>query len=402
MQSAIYTIDLENVSDPQLISEYFFARAYGSSCFGRNLQLLQRSFSAVSVAVVGADSLAPETQEKLRLLAERQKFLLVSSEVHELPHGDKQSLSIIYQSGLALLTKFTALDAADMEAAGTGDSDSVPKKRSLLQSIRKAREDHGAQVLLCHVFPVHRGQEAPLILYRRQEATNVASMAPDLVTGIKRHLEIRASQRSMDGPVSRLIVRHLCHLVSKPLAAAGIHPNYVTLAGALFALFAVLLFLDGRYLPLAIGGICWLVGGILDEADGEVARLQGKESTFGSWLDLTLDRVFDAAMLLSLAWPLISSDRYGEEYLIITLCALVAVSASSYTGLLYDSWMRSKDRHAYFRLGRDVRILIITLSALFGFRILPIVLCGVFAATEICRRFWVCWRVERSIRVNYD
>ncbi|MES4992389.1 CDP-alcohol phosphatidyltransferase family protein [Phyllobacterium sp. 22229] len=399
MQSAIYAIDLEKVSDPALISNYFFARAYGSSCFARNLQILQRSFQEVTVAIVGTDNLAPEIWEKLRLLADRQKFSLVSGARQEIPHAEEQSLIVVYHSGLALLTRFMPLDVADMAAAGRADSSNDLEKKSLLQKIRAACQIHGAQILLCQAFSVNGAQNVPLILYRRQEAINVAPMAPDLLGGVKRHLEMRASQRSMDGPVSRLIVRHLCHLASKPLAAAGVHPNYVTLAGAFFALLAVLLFLDGRNLPLAIGGICWLMGGILDEADGEVARLQGKESTFGSWLDLTLDRFFDAAMLLALAWPLTSSDHYGEGYLIITLCALVAVSASSYTGLLYDSWMRSKDRHAYFRLGRDVRILIVTLSALFGFRMLPIVLCGIFAATEICRRFWVCWRIERSSRV---
>jgi phosphatidylglycerophosphate synthase len=399
MQSAIYAIDLEKVSDPALISDYLFARAYGSSCFLRNLQILQRSFQGITVAIVGTDNLAPEIWEKLRLLAGRQNFSLVSGARQEIPRAEEQSLIVVYQSGLALLTRLTPLDVADMEAAGRADSDNELEKRSLLQGIRAACQIHGAQILLCQAFSVNGAQNVPLILYRRQEATNVAPLAPDLLGGVKRHLEMRASQRSMDGPVSRLIVRHLCHLASKPLAAAGVHPNYVTLAGAFFAFLAVLLFLDGRNLPLAIGGICWLIGGILDEADGEVARLQGKESTFGSWLDLTLDRFFDAAMLLALAWPLTSSDRYGDGYLIITLCALVAVSASSYTGLLYDSWMRSKDRHAYFRLGRDVRILIVTLSALFGFRMLPIVLCGVFAATEICRRFWVCWRIERSSRV---
>lgn len=396
MQSAIYAIDLQNTSDPALISDYFFARAYGSSCFLRNLQILQRSFQAVTVAIVGKENLAPETWEKLQLLADQRNFSLVSGAPQELPRAAEQSHIVVYQSGLALLARLTALDVADMEAAGSDDG---PEKGSLLQAIRSAGQIHGAQILLCQAFAKNGAQDVPFILYRRQEATNVEPMAPDLLGGVKRHLEMRASQRSMDGPVSRLIVRHLCHLVSKPLAAAGVHPNYVTLAGAFFAFLAVLLFLDGRNLPLAIGGICWLIGGILDEADGEVARLQGKESTFGSWLDLTLDRFFDAAMLLALAWPLISSEPYREGYLIITLFALVAVSASSYTGLLYDSWMRSKDRHAYFRLGRDVRILIVTLSALFGFRMLPIVLCGVFAATEICRRFWVCWRIERSSHV---
>lgn len=297
-----------------------------------------------------------------------------------------------------MLRTFTTLDTNDVDAVGSCANGDIYEPRSVLEAYRRICAVAGSRVLLCHAFVAGQDREDGFILYKPQDALNIDSMGPTLITSIKTYLEARASERSMDGPVSRMMIRHLCHLVSRPLSVVGLHPNYVTLAGALFAFLAVLLFLDGRSSLLSLGGICWLIGGILDEADGEVARLQGKESTFGSWLDLTLDRIFDAAMLLSLAWPLTASS-HGDAYLILTLCALVAVSASSYTGLLYDSWMRSKDRHAYFRLGRDIRILIITVSALLGLRLLPVALCGAFAAIEILRRFWVCWYVERSRRL---
>lgn len=396
MQIITYIIDLEGVSDSALVSEYFLAKIYGSSCFIRNIQILQRSFPEVSVLVVGAEHHLADLPERIISLSQRYNFSIAFGEPTEPhpPHHLSHRPLVFYQAGLALLQGLKVSDGNDNEVLHVADGDF-----SLLHLIKAAERvatDKGRQAILCHAFTSSESRGGAVTVYRGQETLDIASMGPELTKKVKRHLEVRASQRSMDGPVSRMIVRHLCHVVSKPLASKGIHPNCVTLAGAFFAFLAVLLFCRGEHVYLAVGGIFWLVGGILDEADGEVARLQGKESTFGSWLDLTLDRILDAAMLLSLAWPLISS-YHGKEYLIVTLCALVTVSASSYTGLLYDSWMRSKERHTYFRLGRDVRILIVTVSALLGLRVLPIMLCGAFAGLEICRRFWVCWSTERSI-----
>ncbi|UXS66704.1 hypothetical protein [Agrobacterium tumefaciens] len=92
MQSIIYAIDLDDVSDPQLVADYFFARAYGSSCFERNLQLLRRTFQEVSVSIVGKELFSSETNEKLLLLAEKLNFSFVSRQLDQLPQGDKRSI----------------------------------------------------------------------------------------------------------------------------------------------------------------------------------------------------------------------------------------------------------------------------------------------------------------------
>ena len=43
-----------------------------------------------------------------------------------------------------------------------------------------------------------------------------------------------------------------------------------------------------------------LVGGVFDLVDGVVARRQGRVTTFGGFLDSSLDRVVDMALLLGL------------------------------------------------------------------------------------------------------
>ena len=91
----------------------------------------------------------------------------------------------------------------------------------------------------------------------------------------------------------------------------GLTPNWISLIGAIFALFAALAYLgwqDGWfYLPLAI--IMILLSGFCDALDGIVARLFQQTTAFGGFLDSLLDRYADAAIYIAiiisgLCWPL--------------------------------------------------------------------------------------------------
>ncbi|HXX87682.1 MAG TPA: archaetidylinositol phosphate synthase [Candidatus Acidoferrum sp.] len=91
----------------------------------------------------------------------------------------------------------------------------------------------------------------------------------------------------------------------------GLTPNWISLIGAIFALFAALSYLEWQdgwfYLPLAI--IMILLSGFCDALDGIVARLFQQTTAFGGFLDSLLDRYADAAIYIAmiisgLCWPL--------------------------------------------------------------------------------------------------
>ncbi|MBI2952882.1 MAG: CDP-alcohol phosphatidyltransferase family protein [Chloroflexi bacterium] len=91
--------------------------------------------------------------------------------------------------------------------------------------------------------------------------------------------------------------RRIAESVARAIASTGITPNTLTLLG--FALnVAVAAVLGLGYLQL--GGILFLVVGALDTMDGALARVTGKASTFGAFLDSTLDRYSEAVVLLGL------------------------------------------------------------------------------------------------------
>jgi phosphatidylglycerophosphate synthase len=76
-----------------------------------------------------------------------------------------------------------------------------------------------------------------------------------------------------------------------------LNPNALTVLGALVSLGAAWAFAEGR---LATGALVMLAGGFFDLVDGVVARHFGSSTSFGAFLDSTLDRLVDMALLLGL------------------------------------------------------------------------------------------------------
>lgn len=79
-------------------------------------------------------------------------------------------------------------------------------------------------------------------------------------------------------------------------------PNQITLISSLFRLVTAALFLSGDYWALVLGGICFQLAYLIDCVDGPVARLKGKTSVLGRYLDHLSDLVGDLLILSALAW----------------------------------------------------------------------------------------------------
>ena len=79
---------------------------------------------------------------------------------------------------------------------------------------------------------------------------------------------------------------------------SGIHPNTITAFGTACTIAASVIFGMGH-----IKTAGWFLGltALFDVMDGTVARRSGKESTFGAFLDSTLDRLADGALFVGLA-----------------------------------------------------------------------------------------------------
>ena len=100
----------------------------------------------------------------------------------------------------------------------------------------------------------------------------------------------------------------------------------VTVGGTAGAVLAALLLLARGH--LVAGAIVITLFVLLDSLDGVMARVRGGSTTFGAFLDSTLDRVADAAVFGGLAWWALRSDEPLLGGLL--LYCLVAGSVTSY------------------------------------------------------------------------
>ena len=103
---------------------------------------------------------------------------------------------------------------------------------------------------------------------------------------------------------------------------ARVHPDILTITGlglngiacSLFALSGG----RGYVRPdwLLYGGLVTLVAAVFDMLDGRVARLRGRETKFGAYLDSTMDRYSDMLLYLGLLVLYARLDRTGLMVLV--------------------------------------------------------------------------------------
>ncbi len=109
------------------------------------------------------------------------------------------------------------------------------------------------------------------------------------------------------------------------LARWNVHPNTVTIFGFVLQAGVGVVFALGR---LRLGGVLLLAIAPVDALDGALARAVGRKSRFGAFLDSTLDRLSDAALILGLTAHFV---RQGDHALVaLLLTALVASLLVSY------------------------------------------------------------------------
>lgn len=100
--------------------------------------------------------------------------------------------------------------------------------------------------------------------------------------------------------------------IAAVLSAVGVPPNVITWSSLVLNLWAAIFFANGRF--AAAGGIMVLAG-LCDLLDGPVARLQGRSSLFGGFLESILDRYADLILFLGLLVYYSHVNRFTEAML---------------------------------------------------------------------------------------
>ena len=194
-------------------------------------------------------------------------------------------------------------------------------------------------------------------------------------------------KKNTDGPVSQILNRPISLRITKVLLKTGITPNQISILSTVIGLVGASFFISGEYFYLILGGILIHIHSIVDGCDGEVARLKLRQSKYGGWLDSVLDRYVDAAIILGLVYGYWSIN--GDVTIwVIGFFALIGTFLNSYTSDKYDSIFKNEDmaKKSKFRMGRDVRLLLITIGALTNQIPIILIILAVIANFEALRR----------------
>jgi len=137
----------------------------------------------------------------------------------------------------------------------------------------------------------------------------------------------RGLGKPTDGIVSRAINRRVSTRITRLLVRLGVSdPNKVTLVTGLIGVLAALPYLTVDPWMVALAGILVQLASILDGVDGEIARMLGRKSGFGAYLDAVTDRIVDTVSFTLATYAVVEALRVPAS--VATLLTGYVVSAA--------------------------------------------------------------------------
>lgn len=144
-----------------------------------------------------------------------------------------------------------------------------------------------------------------------------------------------------------------------PARVCPLSPNAITILALLINLAAAAALAGGGRRPwLFIAGVVLLaVGGFADAFDGIVARVQGKSSAFGDFLDHVADRISDTA--LAAGWMI--GSGVGPK---LTIIGTIIVMLNGYIGTQIEATWHQRN---YDTVGRGEFVLALVVYPIFSY-----------------------------------
>ena len=194
-------------------------------------------------------------------------------------------------------------------------------------------------------------------------------------------------------------VRQFVTLIMRPLAQLGITPNTLTLVGLMLSIVTAGVVAQGY---LLVGGLLVLFAGIFDMFDGALARARNASTTFGAFLDSTLDRYSEGIILFGLflyalqartlhenLWPF-----HNEQFWMLSSIYIAVV------GSLMVSYAKARAEGLGLEcktglLARPERVVILAIGLLTGTVIWAVLLLAIFSNFTAVERIAHIWQVTK-------
>ena len=137
----------------------------------------------------------------------------------------------------------------------------------------------------------------------------------------------------LDNASARRSVARFVDPLAKTMLHLKVTPDGITWFGCAATIFISIAFLaQGKFL---IGAILFGAFSLIDLLDGTMARMLGTAGPWGDFLDSTLDRISDSAVICALIYFYVNTD--GENNQLAVIAGIVALVMS-----LLTSYARAK------------------------------------------------------------
>lgn len=157
-------------------------------------------------------------------------------------------------------------------------------------------------------------------------------------------------------------VRELLSPAARLVADLGLSPTVITFIGLVLSSFAAWSVARGHFLA---AGVFLILAGLCDMLDGATARAADRATTFGAFIDSTIDRYSEIVVMLGAFYYYLSVARGAPE--VVTALAVFA----ALSGSLMVSYTRARAEAEGIdcKVGlteRPERMVILIIGALFG------------------------------------
>jgi archaetidylinositol phosphate synthase len=178
-------------------------------------------------------------------------------------------------------------------------------------------------------------------------------------------------------------LKPILQTIGKIFASTGLSANFWTAIGLSFAFGSAIIYAIHLEYSFILGGILLLISGFFDIVDGQVARVNGKSSKKGAFLDSVFDKIAEISIFLG-----ILIGGYSEGYLV-----LLAIGFS-----LLVSYTRARAESLGVQLQgmgigeRAERLLVIAIIGIIGYLNYAVVIVIIIAGITFVQRITVTTR----------
>ena len=185
--------------------------------------------------------------------------------------------------------------------------------------------------------------------------------------------------------VARKYFRILYEPPARFMSAWGVSPNVVTIFG-FFLMVGIAVVLARGYLFWS--GILMIVAALFDAVDGTLARMMGRTSRFGAFLDSTLDRYSEAIIFLGL-FIYLSGQNQKLELLLIYATVVGSLMVSYARARAEGIGVSLKD--GFFT--RFERVFLLVVGLLFNQLTIVLWVLVIFTNFTALQRMYLVWRI---------